>query len=144
MFGRLEKFFKPIFLVLVLFATSGTNVSAQTGGADDYAFFLYNFARYSEVAVERDQFTFVIVGNEAVANNLRRIGQSKKIKGKTILVQEYDALDEIGTPQIVFVSSSEDDNLPKIFEMTKDKSVIVITEKSYKSNFDQCVNCETI
>ncbi len=144
MFGRLEKFFKSIFLVFLFFVTSGIGVSAQTGGANDYAFFLYNFARYSEVTVEGDQFTFVIVGNNAVANNLRQIGEGKKIKGKTILVQEYDALDELGMPHIVFVASSEGDNLSKILEMTKDKSVIVITEKSNKSNFDQCVNCETI
>lgn len=130
-------FFKLIAQGLIFFIIPGNPALAQAQGVDSYALFLYNFGKFSNSNFEGEQFTFTIIGDAGVANDLKQISKNKKIKGKPIHVWECDALDEIGTPQILFVPASQSGLLPKILDRTRGKPVKIITEKSGKGPGEQ-------
>ena len=123
-------FFELIIRGLFFCTILGNQAFAQALNEDPNALLLYNFGKYSGSNCEGDQFTFVIFGDAAIANNLKQISKNKKINGKPVNVKECSALDQIDTPQILFVSASKSGMLQEILDRTKGKPVKVIMEKS--------------
>ena len=96
---------------------------------DPYALLIFNFGKSTASHHEGDQFTFMIVGDPGLANSLKQISKNEKIKGKPISVKVCRSMDQIGTPQVLFVPASESGLLPQISDQTKGKPVKILTEK---------------
>lgn len=122
-------FFKLVVQGFIFCTVLGNQTFAQAQSGDPYALFIYNFGKFSNLDTEGDQFTFTIIGDSGLTEDLKQISKNKKIKGKPVHVKECSALDQIGTPQILFVPASQSGLLPKIMDQTKGKPVKIITEK---------------
>ena len=120
-------FFKNIVPGLLLVMIFGNQTLAQDKQADPCALFLFNFGKFNG-SVNGSQFTFTILGDAGLANNLKQVSKNKKIKGKPVQVKECEVLEDIGTPQVLYVPASKSELLPEILDQTRGKPVKVVTD----------------
>ena len=116
-----------MFPVLLLAMALGNQTLAQDKQADPCALFLFNFGKFNG-SVDGSQFTFTILGDAGLAKNLKQISKNKKIKGKPVHVNECEVLEDIGTPEVLFVPASKSELLPEILDQTRGKPVKVVTD----------------
>ena len=113
------------FLILTAL---GNLAMVQAQKADPQALLLYNFGKFAGFDHGGDQFTFAILGNAGLAINLKQISKNKKIKGKPVQVKTCKSLDQIGTPEILFVPACKSGLMPQILDQTRGKPVKILTE----------------
>ena len=122
-----KRCFKRLIRGFLLLTVLGNGALAQE---HSYAKSLFTIAKFSGLNVEGEQFTITVIGSDLIANDLIHISKNEEINGKRIHIQGCETLDQIGTPQILFVPASKSDMLPVILDKTSGKPVIIVTEKS--------------
>lgn len=131
---------RVIILSLIILPLFTNNSQAQTQVEDAYALFLYNIAKYSSWPTESEDFVFGVMGNNAVAAALSKLSKTKKINGKSMIVETYSSSEKIKTPNILFIGDSKSRFLKQIFQVTTGKPIMIITEKNKTSLSDVCVS----
>ena len=92
---------------------------AQQGGEGAFvnreyplkALFLYNFGSYIEwpagtFASDQSPFVIGVLGSASLDETLRQIAATKKIAGRTIVIQQYTSVDDIKPCEILFIARS--------------------------------------
>jgi len=125
--GTVMKIFGNILIVfcLVFFSLNGKTQS------DEYmmkAAFLEKFARFSEWPEGLDTFQITVIGNNPFNEKIGSIYSTVKIKNKPVRVRYIKRIDNILSPQILFISSSEKKNIRKILEKTRGQHILTISE----------------
>jgi YfiR/HmsC-like len=108
---------------------------AARGGTREYeikAAYLYNFLNYIEwpeqsLPPEGGNITIGVIGENPFGQALDPL-KGKQVKGRTLTVKAVSAAAELKDCQIVFISSSEKDRLPQIFESLKDAKTVTVSE----------------
>lgn len=133
-------FLKVVVITLLITPIFSFNISAQTQVEDAYALFLFNFAKYSSWPSEGESFTFGVIENTKVFESLKHMGLNKKINGKKIIVETYNSVDNIRSPQVLFVSDSKSEALKQILAKTAGQPIMIITENDQSSFNEVCVS----
>jgi hypothetical protein len=109
---------------------------AQPTATDEYtlkAAFLYNFARYVKwpdtAFKDKDApLRVAVVGQDPFGKILDDALRDKKAGTHPIATVRFESIEKLGDCHILFVPASEEKNLARIQELTKDKPILLVTE----------------
>src|SRR4051812_15721474 len=95
------------------------------------AAFIYKFTNYIEWPgnVPGNEFVIGIIGPSPIRNMLTEIANTKTIKGKKIVIRQYESAAEIGSCHILFISARTSQPLDEILANTG-KGTLTISEKA--------------
>jgi|WetSurMetagenome_2_1015567.scaffolds.fasta_scaffold250901_2 hypothetical protein len=139
------------FLLLLLYIISLSSVFCNFGQSANEnlesqvkAAYIYNFTKFLEWKTNDSGFFIIIVlGKSSITNSLYKIAGSKKIEGKTIIVNEISDLFNLDFCNILYLVSDNNDILTDTLKKIKDKNVLLVTsakgfaEKGAAINFVQ-------
>jgi hypothetical protein len=96
------------------------------------ALYLYNFAKFTEwpktaFADESAPFVLGILGQDPFGKDIEII-KGKTIKGRKLEVRYFSSVQEVRGCQLLFISSSETNNLNQILKALEVASVLTIAE----------------
>ncbi len=122
-------------LALCVAAAAPGRLAAQTSPYTPYqhrALFLYNFAKYTEwpkEAFASDDAPFVlgILGNDPFGKNIDII-KGKTVKGRKLVIKPLSVAQEATGCHLLFIASSETNNLAQILKTLENTSVLTIAE----------------
>src|SRR5690349_6957277 len=104
---------RPLWLALLLMLCGLGQALAGDVVLPEYqvkALFLVNFAKYvewPENAVRGQSFVIGILGEDSFGAHLRQAAEGKSAGGKPIEIRKIEALEDLASCQILFISSSE-------------------------------------
>ncbi len=110
-------------------------VGAQTSSFTPYqhkALYLYQFAKYTEwpkeiLADDNGPFVLGILGKDPFGKDIDII-QGKPIKGRKLTVKRFAKVQEVTGCHLLFISSSETEQLPQILKALEKSSILTIAE----------------
>jgi len=122
-------------VTLTLVNLLSANAEAQQSPYTPYqhkALYLFNFAKYTEwpkTAFPDDKAPFVlgILGNDPFGSDIDII-KGKTIKGRKLVIRHLKSAQEAANCQLLFICSSETNNLAQIFRAVEHSSVLTIAE----------------
>lgn len=126
-----------IIAIIIICAASAPQLSAQqeTQPSENLikAAFLYNFTKFVEwppaaFADSTDPIVIGILGDDPFGELLDQAVEEKISKGRRIIIERYGQIDSLDTCHILFVSSSEKDNLDQVLEYLEGSSVLTVGE----------------
>jgi hypothetical protein len=115
----------------LLLATAGWGQSSEEYRVK--AAFLFNFAKFVEWPPQTfknrgDPIAICVLGKDPFGGALDQAVSGQTVQGKSFSVRQLVDAQQIGTCQIVFVSSSERKRLPSIFHEIKTSGVLTVGE----------------
>jgi hypothetical protein len=131
----LSAFSVPV-VVLVLFMAS-IAASAEPGRPSEYelkAAFLFNFIKFTEWPADEsaksdDPFIIGVVGKDPFGAALDKIIEGETFHNRTIVARRFPRMDEAATnSDVLFISSSEETNLPAILKILDQHTVLTVSE----------------
>lgn len=125
--------------VLILIASIGlvmllSPAAKAQRGADInelVAAFVYqftNFVEWPEDAFESADSPYIIgvIGNDKVEKGLELAVRRKSVAGRRLLIQSFDAADDLSSCQIVFIADSEKQSVADIVDRYMDKPILTV------------------
>ena len=121
---------KLLILCVTLFSFTLASVigKAQTTNFQVYSLFVMNIAKYSVWPDEADEFHIAILGKSKVYDELLKYAD-RGVNGKKVVLIQTDNINEIGTPNILYLSLSKSSLIDEVLRNTQGKSVMVVTER---------------
>jgi hypothetical protein len=123
----------PLLLGLLFFLCGSPALWSQTSMSEYQvkALFLLNFAKYVDwapMAAPGTAFVIDVLGQNNLADDLRNAAEGKSIGGRPIVIRHISSVDELGGCSILFVSSSENSQLPKILGKASTMPILTVGE----------------
>jgi len=126
-------------LVAILAAavlTPEAPLRAQSKAAGEYdikAAFLYNFARYVEWPAGRlppagEAFVFTVLGEDPFGEALDAMIRGRTIHDRPLTVRRVARIEDVGDSQILFISRSEVEDLPRILQRLEAAPILTVGE----------------
>lgn len=130
---------RPKRLVAILVAaglTAQAPLRAQPKAAGEYeikAAFLYNFARYVEwppgtLPAASDAFVVTVLGEDPFGEALDAIVRDRTIRDRRLTVRRVARVEDVGESQILFISRSESDDVPRILQRLETAPILTVGE----------------
>lgn len=127
----------PLALALALLAALASH--AQAEGPTEYevkAAFLYNFGKFVEwpADVFRDPdkpIVLGILGSDPFGETLDRIVGVRQVQGRRLMIKRLKTLGEIKGCHILFVSTSEDDQVAAIMRAVNGSPVLTVSDMQH-------------
>ena len=112
------------------------STGAQAKTASEYeikAAFLYNFARYVEWPSGRlpapgEAFVVTVLGEDPFGPALDATIRDRTIHDRRLLVRRVARIEDVGDSQILFISRSEADDLPRILRRLEAAPILTVGE----------------
>jgi len=122
---------KIILLFISVFALSASIPIQVENEYPLKAAFLYRFIDYIEWSDNNNEpfFNIAVLGDSPILAPLNQIAGSKLAKNKRISVKQYDNLNTIGSPQILFISRSSGYTIEEILSKISGKPMLIVTEQ---------------
>ena len=128
----------PRLLAVVVAAglTADAPLRAQPKAAGEYeikAAFLYNFARYVEWPPERlppasEPFVVTVLGEDPFGETLDALVRDRTIHDRRLTVRRVTRVEDVGNSQILFISRSEAEDLPRILQRLEAAPILTVGE----------------
>jgi hypothetical protein len=123
------------FIMALLLCAGAVPVNAEPRAFDEYAIkagFVYNFAKFVEWPADafRDSqspLVICIVGNDPFGSKLDVL-ENKTVLGRKLVIRRLAILDDILKCQGLFISRSENSQLPAILKAARNKNILTISE----------------
>ena len=95
------------------------------------AAFIYNFAKYvrwpeASTSEARKPFVIGVIGRDPFGQALDDAIRGQSLQGRAVSVKRFGKVEEIADCDILFISSSEKNNLPRILEVLHEAPVLTI------------------
>jgi hypothetical protein len=128
---------KRLLAVLVAAAlTPEAPLRAQSKAAGEYdikAAFLYNFARYVEwppagMPPAGAAFVVTVLGEDPFGDALDAIVRDRTIHDRPLAVRRVARVEDVGQSQILFISRSEVEDLPRILQRLEASPILTVGE----------------
>jgi uncharacterized protein DUF4154 len=130
---------RPKHLLAVLLAAGlapEAPLPAQTKAAGEYevkAAFLYNFARYVEWPPDKlptagEAFVVTVLGEDPFGDTLDAIVRDRTIHDRRLTVRRVARVEDVGGSQILFISRSEAEDLPRILQRLEAAPILTVGE----------------
>ncbi len=128
--------FHAAALATLLALSGGSRTCAQASPSLEYqvkAAFLYNFAKFvnwppESFADQNAPILLGVIGDNAFAKLLTDVAAGKSVNGRPVVVKLFKEGQDLRSCQIVFVSSSEENDATQILEKLKESSVLTVGE----------------
>jgi hypothetical protein len=134
--GRLAWPVKLLLQIPVMFLLLCSFTPPQPQPDDDAEYgikaaFIYKFTNYIDwsTPIPGNEFVIGIVGHSPLNTYLAQIAETKTIMGKKIVIREFNAAEEIGPCQILFISRKTGVGLEDILAMVAGNNTLTISEK---------------
>jgi hypothetical protein len=123
--------------LLMLLLVVAASAPPAHGGPSEYevkAAFLYNFAKFVEwpasaFSAPGDALVVGVLGDDPFGDTLDRIAQNKSAQGRRIEVRRFRAVADVeGRCHILFVSPSEERDLPRIFRGLHGAPILTVSD----------------
>jgi hypothetical protein len=132
----LRKLFYSIILLAGLLMPLEVSDSAEVSRAGEYeikAAFLYKFIKYTEWPPDEpkmtgDAFVIGVLGKDPFGAVLDRILEGELIDRKKIIARRFARIEDAADSHILFISSSTQDDLPRILKILEGYSVLSVSE----------------
>jgi hypothetical protein len=122
---------KQIYILLsIVFFTLGA--SPEETAAKIKAIYIYNFTKYIEWPESYKQGNFVIgiIGNNnALVNELNKMATVKTVGNQHLEIKNISSTSDIGC-HIIYLLSDNSTQLSEVIENNKNKSTLIITDKT--------------
>ncbi len=136
------------FAVLIaLWLASVFPAKAQTGPTEYQlkAAFLYNFAKFIDWPLqsfpsEKSPFVIGVLGQNPFGNFLERTVTDKEVNGHPISVQAFKTVAEASKCHLLFICSSEKENIPEIIKTLAGISILTVSETGQFTDSGGMVN----
>ena len=119
--------------ILALFSIGimvSTPITMQAQQSAFKAAFLFHFTEYINWGdVKMQTFNFAVLSQSPITKQMQTIANEKKIKNKTIVVKEYNSLDEVQDCHILFVPGNSITPIETILAKYTGKQTLIVTEK---------------
>jgi len=135
-----------IFLIMSfisLYLLADENINNENNLEDRMkAVFVFNFTKYINWTNSDTSGTFeiAIIGNSNIIDPLKEIAKNKFINNKQIKIKHCKDIQDIITPHILFISTSEKKNLDKILQKVKNKNILTISDCKGFANKGVAIN----
>lgn len=124
-------------LLGLLFIGGGDLARAQSGAEREYAIkaaFLYHFFSFvdwpeADGSGAGDTYSIAILGDDPFGRALSVLS-GKTVKGRRLVVDRVQRLDDANRYQLVFISASEENRLSEVLEKIGTSSVLTVSEIS--------------
>ena len=127
--NRLVKYSTAIAFLFVIFMGKTERAFSQDADYKAYTLFLYNFMKYIEWPDATGDFIIGVVGESPIKQELSTLAETKKAKGRKIVVKVIFTADEATGCSMVYIPSQKSSMLKPIFEKTKNKPVLIVGER---------------
>ncbi len=107
----------------------GPGLRAQDADYKAYTLFLYNFMKYIEWPNPEGDFVIGVVGESPIKKELVTLSETKKAKGRKIVVKVIATPEEALACSMIFIPSAKTSMLKPIIEKTKNKSILIVGER---------------
>lgn len=146
--GRLGRLSLVIALT-VLFLPAGRAGAQEANEYEVKAAYLYNFARFVEwpdnVSLDPNgPLVIAILGRDPFGGEIDRFIQGKTVNGRRLVIKRFSSLEAYEQCHILFVSSSEKRNLPRILAAVRNSSVLTVSETDRFAQIGGIINFITI
>lgn len=129
--------------IISLYLLADENINNENNLEDRMkAVFIFNFTKYINWTNSDTSGTFeiAIIGNSNIINPLKKIAKNKLINKKQIKIISCKDIQDINTPHILFISTSEKKNLDKILQKVKNKNILTISDVKGFANKGVTIN----
>lgn len=144
-FGR----FTIHIALTVVFFLPGRATAQELNEYEVKAAFLYNFAKFVEwpgnfSADPNAPMIIGILGRDPFGGEIDRAIEGKSVNGHHLTIKRFSTLDGYKSCQILFVSSSERNNVPRILAAVANSSVLTVSETNRFAQIGGIINFITI
>ena len=112
-------------LCAILFSVT---VKAQTTNYQVYSLYVVNIAKYSSWPSVPGEFNITVFGKSKVYDELLK-QNGKIVNGHAVKVKQAESVDDIGEPQIIYLTDGKSSALDELLKATDGKSVMIISER---------------
>ncbi len=138
-----------LIALTVLFLLPGRIGAQEANEYEVKAAFLYNFARFVEWPdnVSPDPngpLVIAILGRDPFGGEIDRAIEGKTVNGRRLVIKRFSSLETYEQCHILFVSSSERGNLPRILAAVRTNSVLTVSETDRFAQIGGIINFITI
>ncbi len=143
-----------LFLLLVSLRGFPANIPpASTPAAyegNDYTYqavFIYNFLKYAQwpaSSLAEGEIVLGVVGSPQATEALQKTLAGKTVSGLKVAVKSFPSAAALTPCHAVFIALRASDQLPELVAKTKDKPVLLITEKPGLIHKGSCINFVTV
>lgn len=127
--NRLIKYTLVLGVFLLVFTGRSERVFSQDVDYKAYTLFLYNFMKYIEWPDATGDFVIGVVGESPIKQELSTLAETKKAKGRKIVVKMITSADDAVGCSMIYIPSRKSSMLKPIFEKTKNKPVLIVGER---------------
>jgi uncharacterized protein DUF4154 len=115
-------------MLMLLFSSRSI---AQETNYKAYSVYIYNFIKYIEWPedAKKGEFIIAVIGNSPINAELKNLAATKKANGQTIVVKQYNSIEEVDKCHILYIASSKSNVLKSALEKTKNMSALLIAER---------------
>ena len=122
-------------VLIVALATSASTAAAQERLTREYrikASFLYNVAKFIEwperaFAGHDSELVVGILGDDPFGAAIDSY-EGRTVNGRTVVVRRFESHSDLGYCNVLFISSSEQDNLKEVLASLEGSSVLTVSE----------------
>jgi hypothetical protein len=122
-----------VVLIISLNPTANSAESRRAGEYELKAAFLYNFIKFTEwppeeIAKSDQPFVIGVLGKDPFGAALDKVVEGETIFRKPIVTKRFSRLEDAAGVHVLFISSSEGNNLPAILRALDSYSILTVSE----------------
>ncbi len=115
--------------LLMIFMGRSERAFSQDADYKAYTLFLYNFMKYIEWPDATGDFVIGVMGDSPINKELITLSETKKAKGRKIVVKVISTPEEAAGCSMVYIPSFKSSMLKLVFEKTKNKPVLIVGKR---------------
>ena len=123
------KYFIVFGISLMAFMGKTEKVFSQDADYKAYTLFLYNFMKYVEWPDAAGDFVIGVMGDSPIKQGITTLAETKKAKGRRIVLKMLAAPEDAASCSMVFIPSSKSAMLKTIITATKGKPILIVAER---------------
>jgi hypothetical protein len=126
--GTVSRFLVAFFQVFCAVTSRGAGAPTEY---DVKAAFIYNFAQYVQWPAVGDSnrpFVIGLIGRDPFGRSLDEAMHGLNVEHRPIVIRRFTKVEEIANSDILFISSSERDNLPRILTFLRRAPVLTVAD----------------
>lgn len=126
---RWGKYIAMCSVFLMIFIGKTGIAFSQDVDQKAYTLFLYNFMKYVEWPDPNGDFVIGVVGESPIKKELEVLAQTKKAKGRKIVVKTVITPEDAILCSMIYIPSSKSSLLKPIAEKIRGKAVLIVAER---------------
>ena len=122
-----------VTLIVSLNPIANSAESSRPGEYELKAAFLYNFIKFTEwppeeIAKSGQPFVIGVLGKDPFGAALDKVVEGETVYKKPIITKRFSRLEDAASSHVLFISSSEGNNLPAILRALDSYSILTVSE----------------